>query len=115
MAKISTLSMSGSVQGDTVTESFGAFTITNAAAPGAVPQNVALASGANTLTVPAGAVWFMLVPPALSIVTKTLKGVTGDTGVVMAPALPFAFGFNPGTVSFVITASGAETVQVFWG
>lgn len=115
MSKVSSVSIAGSVNGDGISETFGAFNITNLTAPGGVPQNVSLSSGNNTLTPPAGAQWVLIVPPTVSTVAKTIKGVAGDTGIPIAPAAPFLWGLPASPGSFVINAASAEVVQVYWG
>ena len=72
--------------------------------------DVVLASGANTITVPAGASGCCIIPPSANTVALTLKGVTGDTGVAIAPAAPsvLAFPASP-PASFVITAASLTT------
>lgn len=118
MAKTSTLGITVSVVGDGLNETLGQapnlLQIVNAACPGALPQNVALASGLNTIAVPPGAVAMLLIPPSNSIVSKVLKGVTGDTGFSMNPALPGLYPFVAGATSVLITAGSAETVQIGW-
>jgi hypothetical protein len=79
--------------------------------------NVALASGANTITVPTGATGVLIIPPAANAQTLTLKGVTGDTGVPISPSQPSLIMFAtapPATI--VVTAGGAiasETAFIF--
>jgi len=71
---------------------------------------VVLASGANTITVPAGAVdGVVIVPPASNTVGLTLKGVTGDTGVRISPSSFSVVWFDPTAVpaSLVVTATAA--------
>ena len=72
--------------------------------------SLTLASGANTITVPTGAVGVLILFATTSVTTKTLKGVTGDTGIVLRPT-----GWNFFTItqsssgSFVINSSAADT------
>ena len=81
----------------------------NAAAPSSVIQ-VTLASGANTITIPTGCRAVLIAFDTTSTTTKTLKGVTGDTGILLDPVgwnfLRFAA--SPPS-NFVITASAADT------
>lgn len=92
------------------------FSLFNANSP-CTPQRLNLISGANTIDVTAcpalpqsGGVF--LVPPAGNIVTLTLKGVTGDTGIALSLTVPtfLPFTSTPPT-SFVITTS--NTVSGF--
>lgn len=85
------------------------------------PQVFTLNSGANTINATscpaittAGGV--VIVPPASNTNTITLKGISADTGVVLAPATPFIWTFTPGSPpsSFVLTASNATVVDFLW-
>jgi hypothetical protein len=56
-----------------------------------------------------------IVPPAASTVTKTLKGVGGDTGFTWTSGAVITVPLVAGSMaSFVITANGVETVEVLW-
>lgn len=73
---------------------------------------VTLAIGANTITPPAGGstpVSCTIIPPAGNTATITLKGITGDTGIVLHLTDPTSIGLNSPTTTFVLTAS-AEVV-----
>lgn len=79
----------------------------NAASPGQIEVRT-LASGANTITPPSGGttpVACTIVPPAGNTATLTLKGVVGDTGVVLHLTDPTSIGLNSPTSTFVLTAS----------
>lgn len=102
------LSLSGDVEGVNTLEAAN-----NGSSPGQV-QITALASGANTITKPTGAVAVTVVPPAANIVTLTLKGVTGDTGVGLHLTDPTSIGLATGVTTFCLTASGTVTVRLFW-
>ena len=66
-----------------------------------------LANGFNTITIPTTAGGCVFIPPTANVTTITLKGVTGDTGVVMKPSAPFVLAFaNPPPASFGLTAGG---------
>lgn len=81
------------------------------------PTSWTLTSGNNPFTVPAGFTvgTVILQPPPGSVVTKTLKGVNGDTGVGAAHwttqtiVIPAAAGD-----ALVINASGAEVLEVIF-
>lgn len=90
------------------------FALYNANSP-CTPQVINLTSGANTINATAcpalpqcGAV--ILVPPTGNIVTLTLKGVTGDTGVALSLTGPqlLTFSATPPS-SFVITTNNTVT------
>jgi hypothetical protein len=88
-------------------------TMGNGNSPGKHDQ-IALSSGANTLTPPANAVFAVLVPPANSTITKTFKGVTGDTGYQFNVGMPALIPLASAPGTFVITASGSEQLDVYW-
>ena len=116
MAKICTTSLSVTVTGDGVSESFTPATspVVNTAAPAGGPVDVSLSSGDNTITVPTGTKGFLIVPPSASAVAKKLKGAGGDTGFGLAPALPSAIMVPTGTATIIINAASAETVSIHW-
>lgn len=88
-------------------------TVQNPASPGEhLPTS--LVSGANTLTPPAGSTGLVILPPVNSAVTKTLKGVTGDTGVPIAAGLPTFLSLPPAAGALVLTTNGPEIVDIYW-
>jgi hypothetical protein len=112
MAKASTTTISNAVVGDGQNTSQTSTVTTAASAP---PTTAALVNGSLTIAIPAIAAGFTLVPPVGSIVTKTLKGIAGDTGIPLAPAGICSIPLVPGALAnFVITANAAETIQIFW-
>jgi hypothetical protein len=86
----------------------------NTASPCKV-EIVTLASGANTVVLPSGGTTSkavtIVMPSSNSTVTITLKGVTGDTGVVLHKTDPTSIALNSPITTFVLTAS-AELVGV---
>lgn len=71
---------------------------------------VTLVLGANTITLPTGGstpIGVTIVPPAGNVETLTLKGVTGDTGILLHSTNPTTIMFGTGVVSFVLTAGAA--------
>jgi hypothetical protein len=113
MAKQSVLSLCVQVTGDGVkTETYTPpqSPIINNAAPGGVPVSVALSSGNNTVNVPTGAAYALVVPPMTSTNVKVVKGVNGDTGFT------FSNGFvlvPVATVStFVLNSTAEEAVDI---
>jgi hypothetical protein len=118
MARTSTVNLSVQISGDGQTNNWAPRTAiqnTNAPSGGTFPQ--ALSSGATTITVPTSARGFVYEPPAGSTVAKTLKGVSGDTGVPMTRAQSFVYLFDetvapPATI--VINAASAETGDMMW-
>lgn len=87
--------------------------LSNTSSPAEV-QPVALVSGANTITVPAGATGVSVLKPAGNSTTMTFKGVTGDTGVALHLTDPDSFSLASSVTSFVLTAGGNVTVRLFW-
>lgn len=82
-----------------------------ASAPIATTE-IALASGFNSLAVPADSHGCIIIFPATSTTTKTIKGITGDTGRQVAKTglgavLTWDSTAVPTTLG--ITASGADT------
>lgn len=110
--KIATASVRLAVSGDGVTFTYTTPTMTNATSP-FEHQPVTLASGANTITPPTGTTMVLVVPPTTSTVTKTLKGVTGDTGLPLSMTAP-TFLSLASAASFCVTANGTETVSFYF-
>lgn len=76
-------------------------------------QVVDLASGANTITVPTGAVAMIMALPSGNTVAVTLKGISGDTGILLHTTYPLVLPL--GSVStLVLTAAGAVTATIVW-
>jgi hypothetical protein len=107
------LDVSGAVQSaPTGGRTIGPLRITSAAANGQV-QEVVLASGANTITVPTtpATTGCVIQLPSTNTFTTTLKGVTGDTGVVIGKTgftvLTWEAAAAPST--FCLTSAGAQT------
>lgn len=90
---------------------------TNAASPGVVELKT-LASGFNTITLPTGGatvVSCVIVPPPANVVTLTLKGVTGDTGIPLHLTEPSKLTFAVGTTTFGLTTSNTLTgIRLYW-
>ncbi len=110
MPAAGTVSITGTITDlPTGDKAVGPVTITSAAAVAAESQ-VILSSGANTILIPATATVCIVVFDSTSATTKTLKGVTGDTGIVMKPAgaILLSFAAVP-PASFVINSSALDT------
>lgn len=110
MAAAGSVSITGTVE-DTPTGSktIGPITITSAAAVGQ-QLDLVLQSGFNSIAVPALATSVIIVFDPTSAVTKTLKGVTGDTGILLKPAGANLLNLTAGGVAtFGITASATDT------
>lgn len=89
----------------------------NPASPG-MSELKSLASGANTITIPTGGatcVSVTLIPPAGNTVVLTLKGIAGDSGIVLHPTDPTTIAIAPAVASFVLDASAALTgIRLVW-
>lgn len=77
-------------------------------------QDIAMTSGANTVTVPSGAQYVVIVPPSGSVITMTLKGDAGDTGVHLATNRPSLMALASNAATFVLTLSSGQNVQLCW-
>ncbi len=113
MAKSVTSTIAYSLTGDGFSGPI--FNLATVNATGIAPGAVTLAGGANTVTVPPTAVGVTVVPPAGSANAKTIKGIAGDTGILMHPAVPFSLSFTAASVAnFVINSAGVETLALLW-
>lgn len=116
MSKTSKASIGVTVTGDGVDNSYVPPNnpLTNAAAPSGGPVKFVLAAGANTITLPAGAVGCVLTPPASSTNAKIIKGVAGDTGIGILASAAILLTFVAGTVSFDVDSVGIESLDLQW-
>lgn len=92
-----------------------------AAANGNTPASVtihSLAAGDNTITVPTGGSTVKgstIVPPAGNVQALTLKGVGGDTGIVISKLDPTSIAFETAPANFVLNAGGIiNGLRIFW-
>lgn len=112
MAATATISISGKVVGGpTGQKQIGPLFISSATA-NILIQQVALASGANTITpptTPATSGCIIQLPPTNTMVT-TLKGVTGDTGIAIGKTTTQLLNWDPtaAPASFVLTSAGSQ-------
>lgn len=112
MAVTSNRTIATILTGDiTYTQSFAA--AANSSSPGE-NELVTLASGANTITPHTGAKACTIIFPSGNAVLVTLKGVTGDTGVVLHPTDPTSFAINNAATTFCLTAASGVTVRLIW-
>lgn len=116
MAITGARSVSVNFTGD-ITLNFTASAASNTVSPGMIEIRT-LASGANTITPPTGGTTpkaVTIIPPDGETATITLKGVTGDTGVVLHKTDPTTIALNSPTTTFVLTASAVITgVRLVW-
>lgn len=94
---------------------------TQSAANGASPAStslVTLANGANTITKPTGGstvVGVQIEPPVSNTVPITLKGVSGDTGVLLHLTNPTLVSLGSSVTTFVLTTTAEITgVRLTW-
>ena len=84
----------------------------------AVIEFKTLAIGANTITPPAGGstpVACTIIPPAENTTDITLKGVTGDTGIVLHNTDPTSIALDNPLGTFVLTAAAEVAgVRLVW-
>lgn len=77
-----------------------------------------LTNGPTTITPPDGGTTpkgVTIIPPVGNVADITLKGVTGDTGVLLHPTDPTSLGLGSTTGTFVLTATtGITGVRLFW-
>lgn len=90
----------------------------NGASPG-TQDIVSLASGNNTITVPIVTGFTItavtIVPPATNTVQMILKGVAGDTGILLHLTDPTSIALAPGQASFVLNAANTlPGVRLVW-
>ncbi|SRR6266404_5580830 len=92
----------------------------NSTSPGVDTFIASLVSGANTVTV-LTAVGFVptavtIIPPAGNVVTITLKGVTGDTGVALHLTEATKIALAASVTTFVLTvgAAGIVGLRLIW-
>ena len=113
MAATASITISGSIIGLPAGEvKVGPFTLSSAAANGQT-QVLVLASGTNTITVPAlpatsGCI--IAFDPSNTIVT-TLKGVAGDTGIALGKTTKTVLNWDPTAppASFVLSSASVQT------
>lgn len=113
MAKTNTTTVAVSVAGDGFPGAIYSGSVANAA--GTPPGSFTLATGFNSIPVPASATGVTVIPPPGSVITKQLKGITGDTGIALSPSNPTFLSFAAGAnATLGITASAGETVSLLW-
>ena len=84
--------------------------ITTQSAVGEV-LDVALATGDNPISIPAGATAVMITPPAGNITAIKIKGATGDAGVLIHKTFPTLLALDPMAV-LILNAAAALSATV---
>lgn len=84
----------------------------NTNSPGSV-QDLSLSTGNNTVTPPSNSTSCTILFPTGNVILVTLKGVNGDTGIVLHPTDPTRIGLNS-TTAFVLSAASAVSIKIIW-
>jgi hypothetical protein len=117
MAVTSTRTETITFSGDGINSTIVNSAAVNTASPGQV-DIVSLNSGANTITPPAGGSTpkaVTIVPPAGNVNTIIIKGIAGDTGVVLHLTDPSTVALNSAVTTFVLNAAASITgVRLIW-
>lgn len=81
---------------------------------GAVAEilDVQLASGNNTVTVPAGATWMLIAPPSANTVQLKLLGTGTDSGFALDLTRATLLPLPTGTTSVILNAAGNVTPEI---
>ncbi len=111
--RVTTITFTNDVEGTQTVEA-----ATNTASPAAIAIQ-ALASGANTITVPASTgvtvTACTIIPPTGNTTSITFKGVTGDTGVRLHNTDPTSVAIYSDVTSFCLTAGAIiQGVRFIW-
>lgn len=101
-----------------VTATFTHTAAANAASPGSL-QIYTLASGDNTITLPTGGSVVKsatIIPPSGNTQSITIKGVTGDTGLVLSLTEPTTLTFKatPATTFLIVTGGIITGLRIVW-
>lgn len=114
MAASGQIVISGAVTGLlTGSKQIGPVVISDSAASPSTTE-VVLASGFNTISIPTTTTVSaaLVIFAAASTGTKTLKGVTGDTGIALLPNGVNVINLATSATSFGITTSAADTANI---
>lgn len=114
-----TSTRTGAIQfaGD-ITASISLAPVSNTLAPGDI-DILSLTTGANTITLPTGGSTpkgAVIIPPPGNTQALTLKGVAGDTGILLHKTEPAIITFdNPPPANFVINAAAVVNgLRIVW-
>lgn len=96
---------------------FFAANVSNANSP-LYPQELSISAATFTaVSVPTKAGGVVIQPPASNTQTITLKGVTGDTGVLLSKTAPTTLTFDttpPASIGILTGAGSAQTFKFYW-
>ena len=73
-----------------------------------------LSSGNNSITIPTSAVAVTIIPPADNAVVLKIKGVNGDTGVIIHLTDPTSIGLGSGATLVIDAASSVTGLRLIW-
>lgn len=113
MAKASAGTAAITVSGDGVTATLTLTLTTNAATPFQHLIHATTAAYAALPTPPTGTTMCVIIPPSGSVLAKTLKGVTGDTGIPLSASQTSIIALA-GLSVFGILATGVESLDVYY-
>lgn len=81
-------------------------------------QILTLSSGFNSISVPTGGstpTALTILPPVGNLITLTLKGITGDTGILLHLTDPTTIALASSVTSIGLTTSGILTgLRLYW-
>jgi hypothetical protein len=111
--RVTTITFTGDVEGTQTVEAAA-----NTVSPAGIAIQ-ALASGANTITVPTSTgvtvTACTIIPPSGNTTSITLKGVTGDTGIRLHNTDPTSISIYSTTTDFCLTAGAIiQGVRFIW-
>ena len=110
----STVNISGTKSGMTSgSAAIGPASFVNASAPDSITTQAFVAATFAAVSVPAGTTGVWVVPPASNAGAITLKGVTGDTGVLLHLTQASFFSLASGA-TFGILCANNTTIEFFW-
>lgn len=90
-------------------------TITSTASVSDINQVTLAATTDYTVTKPTGAIGVLIYPPTPNTQTLILKGVGGDTGLVLHPTNPTILTLATATTTFILRSSGIVTgIELYW-
>lgn len=83
------------------------------ASPG-ITDLIDLAIGNNSVSVPAGAIGVTIIPPDDNEEDITLKGATGDTGILLHPTASTSIGLGSETAFYLNVTVAVDAVRLIW-
>lgn len=114
MATTTNTKITVTASGDGIESAWEPTEMENSRGVGGGPVKQLLATGPNNLSVPTGAMGFVLVPPAASSAVLKLKGDGVETGFALRTGQPAAIPLPTGTASVHIDSSEQEIVYLHW-